>query len=147
VTLAGFAHMLALLVLSGHAFVVLCDQLDWIPAMGPDQVWAAPGAIFGSAAAGLLLIGLAPAGRWPDRRITRELALLAALPPVVLIAVSFVTSSLWVPRSPRVWFFRQWQTGEPLSDAGPLTGTLTRDYRQVQVRHATKATLVLLERR
>jgi mannosyltransferase len=306
VTLAGFAHMLALLVLSGHAYVVLSrwwtgrdrallrwivvtavalvpvlplvylgltqrgDQLDWIPAMNLDQVWAAPGAIFGSAAAGLLLIGIALTVRGPDRQVIRELAVLATLPPIVLIAVSFVTSSLWVPRyvlfvvpmicllaaaalrglrlrallalvllagiaipaqrevrgpashmganfraiagiiereqqpgdvivygtsgtwslragidyqlrdqqrprdvllttpaaevgelsavqcadpvaclgrSRRVWFFRQWQTGRPLSNAGPLTETLTSDYRQVQVWHATKATLVLLERR
>jgi mannosyltransferase len=306
VTLVGFAHMLALLVLSGHAFVVLSrwwtgrdrallrwivvtgaalvpvlplvylgltqrgDQLDWIPPMNQEQIWAAPGAIFGSAAAGLLLIGLALAVRWPDRRITRELAVLAALPPVVLIAVSFVTSSLWVPRyvlfvvpmicllaaaalrglrlrsllalvvlagialpaqrevrgpashmgadfraiagiiareqqpgdvivygtsgtwslragidyqlrgkqrprdvllttpaaevgelgavqcddpvaclgtSRRVWFFRQWKTGEPVSNAGSLTTTLTSGYRLVQTWHATKATLVLLERR
>jgi mannosyltransferase len=305
VTLAGFAHMLALLVLSGHAYVVLSrwwtsrdrallrwivvtavalvpvlplvylgltqrgDQLDWIPAMNLDQVWAAPGAIFGSAAAGLLLIGIALTVRGPDRQVIRELAVLATLPPIVLIAVSFVTSSLWVPRyvlfvvpmicllaaaalrglrlrallalvllagiavpaqrevrgpashmganfraiagiiereqqpgdvivygtsgtwslragidyqlrdqqrprdvllttpaaevgelsavqcadpvaclgrSRRVWFFRQWQTGRPLSNAGPLTETLTGDYRQVQVWHATKATLVLLER-
>jgi mannosyltransferase len=246
------------------------DQLDWIPPMDLDQVWAAPGAIFGSAAAGLLLIGVALAVRWPDRQVTRELAVLATLPPVVLIAVSFVTSSLWVPRyvlfvvpvicllaaaalrglrlrallalvllagiavpahdevrgpashmganfravaeiisreqrpgdvivfgvsgtwslragidyqlrgrpqprdvllttpaaevgelnavqcadpvaclgtSPRVWFFRQWQTGEPLDDAGLLTNTLTSDYRVVRTWHATKATLVLLERR
>ena len=49
--------------------------------------------------------------------------------------------------SPRVWFFRQWQTGEPLSNAGSLAETLTGDYRQLQVWHATKATLVLLDRR
>ena len=287
VTLVGFAHMLALLVLSGHAFVVLSrwwtgrdrallrwivvtgvalmpvlplvylgltqrgNQLDWIPPMNQEQIWAAPGAIFGSAAAGLLVIGIALAVRWPDRQVTRELAVLATLPPVVLIAVSFVASSLWVPRyvlfvvpmicllaglampaqrevrepashmganfraiagiiereqqpgdvivygtsgtwslragidyqlrgeqsprdvllttpaaeagelgavqcadpvaclgqSPRVWFFRQWKTGEPVSNAGSLTGTLTSDYRQVQVYTATKATLVLLERR
>ncbi len=306
VTLTGWAHMLALLVLFGHAYVVLSrfragrdrrllrwvvvtaaalvpvlplvvlgltqrgNQLDWIEDMSLEQVWDAPGAIFGSAAAGLLLIGLALAVRGPDRRVVAELAVLAVLPPVVLIAVSFVTSSLWVPRyvlfivpavallaaatlrglrvravaallllvavampaheevrgrashmgadfraiativereqqpgdvivygtsgtwslragidyqlrgqakprdvlltrpaaeiglleaeqcadpaaclgtSPRVWFFRQWQTGPPLSDAGALTGTLRDDYRQAEVWHATKATLVLFERR
>ncbi len=306
VTLTGFAHMLALLVLFGHAYVVLSrfrrererallrwtvvtavalvpvlplvylgltqrgNQLDWIEEMSLDLVWAAPGAIFGSAAAGLLLVGLALAVRWPDRRVTAELAVLAVLPPVVLIAVSFVTSSLWVPRyvlfivpavallaaaalrglriralvallllaavavpthqevrgrashmgadfraiatiiereqrpgdvivygvggtwslragidyqlrgqakprdvlltrpaaevgqlgaeqcadpvaclgtSQRVWFFRQWQTGAPLSSAGALTTTLREDYRQVGVWKATKATLVLFERR
>lgn len=306
VTLAGLAHMLALLVLCGHAYVVLSrwwtgrdrallrwivvtgmallpvlplvylgltqrgDQLDWIPAMSLSQVFQAPGAIFGSAAAGLLLIGLALAVRWPDRQVTRELTVLAALPPIVLIAVSFVTSSLWVPRyvlfvvpmigllaaaalrglrlrallalvllaaiavpaqrqvrgpvshmgadfravartiereqrpgdvivygtsgtwslragidyqlrgrpqprdvllttpaaevgqlgavqcadqaaclgqSARVWFFRQGQTGQPLSNAGPLMQPLARDYRQVQIWRATKATLVLFERR
>ena len=306
VTLTGLAHMLALLVLGGHAFVVLSrwrrgrdrrllrwilvtavavvpvlplvylgstqrgDQLDWIEDMSLAQIWAAPGAIFGSAAAGLLLIGLALAVRWRDRQVVAELAVLAAVPPVVLIAVSFVTSSLWVPRyvlfivpavallaaaalrglrgralaalllltavavpaheelrgpashmgadfrkiasaiarqqqpgdvivygvegtwslragidyqlrgrpkprdvllarpaaevgeleaeqcadpvaclgtSRRVWFFRQWQTGPALSDAGALTGTLREDYRQVRVIKATKATLVLFERR
>jgi mannosyltransferase len=49
--------------------------------------------------------------------------------------------------SPRVWFFRQWQTGAPLTDAGALTAPLTRDYHQSQVWHTTKATLVLLVRR
>jgi mannosyltransferase len=306
VTLTGLAHILALLVLLGHAYVVLSrwwsardrrllrwivvtavalvpvlplvvlgstqrgEQLDWIEPMNQELVWAAPGEIFGSAAAGLLLIGLALAARWPDRRVTTELAVLAVLPPVVLIAVSFVTSSLWVPRyvlfivpavallaavalsgvpvravaalvllaavavpahrelrgrashmgadfraiaeiiereqqpgdvivygaggtwslragidyqlrgkakprdvlltrpaaevgelgaeqcaepvaclgtSRRVWFFRQWQSGPPLSDAGALTTTLRDDYRRVGVWKATKATLVLFERR
>jgi mannosyltransferase len=245
-------------------------QLDWIPAMTPDQVWLAPGDIFGSAAAGLLLVGLALVVRRPERRVVRELAVLAVLPPVVLIGVSFITSSLWVPRyvlfvvpavcllaaaalrglnpralaalillaavaipaqeavrrpashmgadfrtisrviardqrpgdvivygtggtwslragidyqlrgrekprdvlltvpaaevgrlaavqcadpvaclgaAQRVWFFRQWQTGAPLSDAGPLTDTLRDEYREAGVWHATKATLVLFERR
>ena len=49
--------------------------------------------------------------------------------------------------SRRVWFFRQWQTGRALSDAGALTATLRDDYRQVEVYKATKATLVLFERR
>jgi mannosyltransferase len=49
--------------------------------------------------------------------------------------------------SRRVWFFRQWQTGPALSDAGALTATLREDYRQVEVFKATKATLVLFERR
>jgi hypothetical protein len=49
--------------------------------------------------------------------------------------------------SPRVWFFRQWQTGAPLADAGPLTGAFRSDYRQTRVWKTTKATLVLLERR
>jgi mannosyltransferase len=246
------------------------SQLDWIPPMSLSQVWAAPGAIFGSAAAGLLLIGLAFAVRGPDRRVVRELAVLAVVPPVLLIAVSFAGPSLWVPRyvlfvvpavallaaaalrglrlpalgvivllaavgvpaqhevrgkvshmgadfrtvarviaadqqpgdvivygahgtwslragidyqlrgrqkpgdvllrtpaaqvgeleavqcadevaclgtAKRVWFFRQWKTGTPLSDAGTLTGTLRTKYRQAQVWHATKATLVLFERR
>jgi mannosyltransferase len=306
VTLVGWAHILGLLVLVGHAYAVATrwradrdrgltrwivvapiavvpvlpfvylgltqrgDQLDWIPAMSLKQVWAAPGDIFGSAAAGLLLVGLAFAVRWPDRRVVRELAALAVLPPALLIAASFVTSSLWVPRyvlfvvpavcllaaaalrglnlravvalvllaavavpaqqqvrgpvshmgadfrtvsriiardqrpgdvivygtsgtwslragidyqlrgrtqprdallatpaaavgqlnavqcadevaclgtARRVWFFRQWQTGEPLSDAGALTATLRDDYRRAGVWHATKATLVLFERR
>jgi mannosyltransferase len=335
-TLVGWAHILGLLVLVGHAYTVGTrwwadrdraltrwmvvtpiavvpvlpfiylgltqrgGQLDWIPAMSWSQVWAAPGNIFGSAAAGLLLIGLAFAVRWPDGRVVRELTALAVLPPALLIAVSFVTSSLWVPRyvlfvvpavcllaaaalgglkmgglkagglkagglkagglkagglnlravnlravtalvllaavaipaqedlrkpvshmgadfrtvagiiardqqpgdvvvygasgtwslragvdyqlrgrakprdvllsrpaaevgqlgavqcadqvaclgtSQRVWFFRQWQTGAPLSNAGPLTATLREKYRQARVWHATKATLVLFERR
>jgi mannosyltransferase len=243
--------------------------------MSWSQVWAAPGDIFGSAAAGLLLIGLAFAARRPERRVVRELTALAVLPPVLLIAVSFGTSSLWVPRyvlfvvpavvllaaaalggldpgrlnlralaalvllaavaipaqrdirgpvshmgadfrtvagiiardqrpgdvivygtrgtwslragidyqlrgrarprdvllsrpaaevgqlgavqcadevacvgtSPRVWFFRQWQSAAALRDAGPLTATLGEKYREASVWHATKATLVLFERR
>jgi hypothetical protein len=49
--------------------------------------------------------------------------------------------------SRRVWFFRQWQSDAPLSNAGALTGTLRADYRQAEGWHATKATLVLFERR
>ena len=300
VTLTGWMHILALLMLAGHAYAVATrrewkrwlvvtpvallpvlplvylgltqrgNQLDWIEPMNADLVWAAPGDVFGSAAVGLLLIGLALAVRRPDPRPVRELAVLAVVPPVLLIAVSFVTSSLWVPRyvlfvvpavallaaatldgrrlraglalvllaavsipaqrevrdpvshmganfrrvaaiiadqqrpgdvivygrsgtwslragvdyqlrdrakprdvllrvpaaevgeldavecaepaaclgdSPRVWFFRQWQSGAPLSDAGPLTDTFRSDYRQVRVWKTTKATLVLLERR
>jgi mannosyltransferase len=246
------------------------NQLDWIAPMTLHQVWTAPGDIFGSAAAGLLLIGLAVAARANDRRVIRELAVLAAVPPVLLILVSFAGSSYWVPRyvlftipavallaasalrtlrvpavvavvllamvavpaqrtvrgpashlganfraiardiaahqqpgdvivygtsgtwslragidyqlrgrekprdvllktpaaeigeldavqcpdevaclgtAKRVWFFRQWQTGRPLSAAGPLTTTLSTDYRQAGVWHATKATLVLFVRR
>ena len=50
--------------------------------------------------------------------------------------------------SPRVWFFRQWQTGEPLSNAGPLDRDLdAATTAGSRSGHATKATLVLLERR
>jgi len=304
VTLTGWMHILALLMLAGHAYAVCTrrewkrwlvvtavallpvlpllylglaqrgNQLDWIEPMSAAQIWTAPGDILGSAAVGLLLIGPAIAARWPEPRLLRELAVLAVVPPVLLIAVSFVTSSLWVPRyvlfvvppiallaavalrgrqghrwwrgglalvllavvsipaqqevrdpvshmganfrrvaaiiadrqrpgdvivygrdgtwslragidyqlrdrakprdvlltvpaaeageldavecadpvaclgdAPRVWFFRQWQSGAPLADAGPLTGTFRSDYRQTRVWKTTKATLVLLDRR
>ncbi|GGL01546.1 hypothetical protein GCM10012284_40160 [Mangrovihabitans endophyticus] len=308
ITLAGWAHILTLLVLAAHAYAVWSrsagqhdrlrtarrwliaaaaallpvlpfvylgltqrgEQLDWIRPMDAEQVWSAPGDIFGSAAVGLLLIGLAFAAHATDRRAVRELAVLATVPPVLLIAVSFVTSSLWVPRyvlfvipavallaalalrglwmraalalvvlaavgvpaqtevrgpvshmgadfrtiagvvkrhqqpgdvivygregtwslragidyqlrdqpkprdvllrepaaevgeldavecdeparclgtAPRVWFFRQWQSDEPLSSAGDLTDTLHTNYRVVRVWKATKATLVLLKHR
>jgi mannosyltransferase len=339
VTLLGWAHIIGLLVLAGHAYAILGrwraqrdramlrwavvtpvaivpvlpfvylgltqrgNQLDWMPPMTLGQVWSAPGAIFGSAAAGLLLVGLAFAARGSDRRVLRELAVLAVVPPALLLAVSFAGSSLWVPRyvlfvvpavallaasallpaagaagaaatgaaatgaattgaattgaattgrglplralgalvmlaavsvpahhdvrrpvshmgadfrtvsrviareqrpgdvivygesgtwslragidyqlrgrqkprdvllqtpaaevgelgavqcadkvacladAQRVWFFRQWQTKAPLSNAGTLTSTLREKYRQAGVWHATKATLVLFERR
>lgn len=306
VTLVGWAHMLGLLVLLGHAYAVLSrwrdgrdrallrwlvvtpialvpvlplvylgltqrgQELDWLPPMRLSEVWTAPGDIFGSAAAGLLLIGLALAARWRDRRPVHELAVLAVLPPVVLIGISFVTSPLWVPRyvlfvvpaicllaalalgglrpralaallllaavsvptqvrfrgpvshmgpdyrsvaetiardqlpgdvivygtsgtwalragidyqlrgrerprdvlvqrtaaeigeldavqcadevaclgtAQRVWFFRHWQAGRPLTDAGALTSTLRTDYEQAGMWHFTRATLVLYERR
>jgi mannosyltransferase len=130
VTLLGWAHILALLVLVGHAYTVFTrarpevrrwlvvtvvavipvlpfvylgltqrgSQLDWIADMTLKQVWTAPGDIFGSAAVGLLIIGLAVAARASERRVLRELTVLAVMPPAILIAVSFVTSSLWVPR-------------------------------------------------
>jgi mannosyltransferase len=133
VTLVGWAHMLALTVLVGHAYAVFTRwraerdpilvrwlvvtslavvpvlplvwlglsqhdrELDWIGPMTPSRVWSAPGEIFGSAAAGLLVIGLAFATRG-DRRVVRELAVLAAAPPVLLIGASFAGASLWVPR-------------------------------------------------
>jgi mannosyltransferase len=74
------------------------DQLDWIEPMKAGIVLAAPGAVFGSAAVGLLVIGLALTVRWPDRVLVREFTAAAVLPPAVLIGVSFATSSLWVPR-------------------------------------------------
>jgi mannosyltransferase len=135
VTLLGLCHILALLVLIGHAYAVLTrarrdpagtrpvrwlavtaiavlpvlpfvylgltqrgSQLDWLPPMTVRQVLTAPGDIFGAAAVGLLLIGLAVVARDRDERLPRELAVLAIAPPVVLMGVSFVTSSLWVPR-------------------------------------------------
>jgi mannosyltransferase len=135
VTVLGLCHILALLVLVGHAYAVLTrarrdaaavrplrwlvatavalvpvlpfvylgltqrgSQLDWLPPMTLRQVMAAPGDIFGAAAVGLLLIGIALVARHSDERLLREFAVLAVAPPVILMGVSFVTSSLWVPR-------------------------------------------------
>ncbi|GAA3340626.1 hypothetical protein GCM10020358_28930 [Amorphoplanes nipponensis] len=135
VTLLGLAHILALLVLIGHAYAVVTrarrdaagtrplrwvvvtavavlpvlpfvylgltqrgTQLDWLPPMTVGQVLAAPGDIFGAAAVGLLLIGLALVARHRDARLLRELAVLAVAPPAVLLGVSFLTSPVWVPR-------------------------------------------------
>ncbi|BCY14799.1 glycosyltransferase family 39 protein [Actinoplanes sp. L3-i22] len=247
------------------------NQLDWIKDMSAGTVRAAPGAIFGATVAGVLVIGLALAARWPDRALIRELAVLAWVPPAVLIGVSFLTDPVWVPRyvlfvlpaftlsaaaalhglrlrgllvlalvavtavpeqrdlrgpathmgpdfhavagiiarelqpadaivyarsgnwslragidyqlrgrahpfdellttpsaqvgelaavectepvdsclgrPQRIWYFRQWTTGQPLDGAGAFEPILSRDYRQVNVWTATKATLVLLERR
>ncbi|GGN55084.1 hypothetical protein GCM10010112_05490 [Actinoplanes lobatus] len=63
-----------------------------------EMLRAAPEAFFGAAAAGLLVTGLALAARWPDRALLRELAVLAVLPPVALLAASFLTGPLWQPR-------------------------------------------------
>src|SRR5207253_2857342 len=72
---------------------------EWLAPMDLHQVLIAPGVIFGAPAAGLLIIGLALAARWRHQPLlVGEMAALAAFPPVVLIAVSFVTSPLWVPR-------------------------------------------------
>lgn len=132
VTLLGLSHMMGLLVLAGHAAVVLTrplawpqrtrwltvtgvavlpvlplvalglsqrdEQLGWIGRLDAAEVLAAPGGVVGSAAVGFLLLGLAMAARWPDRRLAREFAALAVLPPAVLLAVSSATSSMWVPR-------------------------------------------------
>jgi mannosyltransferase len=128
VTLLGFSHILALLVLIGHAYAVLTrrqtrrwfvvtavallpvlplvylgltqrgGQLDWLPPMTPRQVMTAPGDIFGAATVGLLLIGLALTARRSDERPLREFAVLAVTPPAVLMGISFLTSSIWVPR-------------------------------------------------
>lgn len=78
-------------------------QLEWIAPMDLHQVLIAPGVVFGAPVAGLMIIGLAFAARAERARGERpallgELAVLAVLPPVLLIAVSFVTSPLWVPR-------------------------------------------------
>jgi mannosyltransferase len=245
-------------------------QLAWIAEMNLDTVLDAPAATFGTAIGGLLIIGLALAARWPDRALIRELGVLAVVPPVALIGVSFVTDSVWVPRyvlfvlpaitlcaaaalrdlrfrsvlvlvlvattaipdqreirgpathmgadfralakvvtknqkpgdvivyaqlgnwslragmdfqlrgktrpadvllqtpaaevgqlaavecatpavclgaAPRVWYFRQWKTGKPMDDVGPIGPTLESDYRQIDIWKETKGTLVLLERK
>ncbi|MEU8662409.1 glycosyltransferase family 39 protein [Actinoplanes philippinensis] len=245
-------------------------QLAWIAEMDLDTALAAPAAIFGATIGGLVIIGLALAARWPDRALIRELGVLAVIPPVALIGVSFVTDSIWVPRyvlfvlpaitlcaaaalrglrfrtvlvlvlvaataipdqltlrgpathmgadfralskvilknqqpgdvivyaalgnwslragmdyqlrdkprpadvllqtpsaelgqlaavecadpaaclgkAERVWYFRQWKTGEPLDDVGPIGPTLEKDYRQIDIFKKTKGTLVLLERK
>lgn len=135
VSLAGLSHILALLLLTGHAYAVLSrgrrdpsrtrplrwltvtvvamlpvlpfgylgltqrgSQLAWMRPMTVRQVLDAPGDVFGAAAVGLLLVGLALVARTDDNRLPRELAVLAVAPPAVLMSVSFVTSSLWVPR-------------------------------------------------
>ena len=72
------------------------------PAWRPQAPWnlvrTAPELLFGSAAAGLLIAGLALAARWPDRALVRELAVLAVLPPLLLLGASSVTGPLWAPR-------------------------------------------------
>ena len=73
-------------------------QLEWIAPLDLHQVLIAPGVIFGAPTAGLLIVGLAFAARWSQPSVVGEMAALAVLPPVLLIAVSFVTSPLWVPR-------------------------------------------------
>jgi mannosyltransferase len=78
-------------------------QLDWIAPMDLHTVLVAPGAIFAAPIAGLFIAGLAftARDRRPDRPTVRpltELAVLAVLPPALLIAVSFLTAPLWVPR-------------------------------------------------
>jgi mannosyltransferase len=78
-------------------------QLAWIAPMDLHTVVVAPGAIFAAPTAGLFITGLAftARGRCPDRRTVRpvtELAVLAVLPPALLITVSFLTAPLWVPR-------------------------------------------------
>ncbi|OJF15078.1 glycosyltransferase family 39 protein [Couchioplanes caeruleus] len=72
-------------------------QLEWIPELDTAGVLAAPGQLFGSAAAGLLLIGIAATVR-AERQLVRDLVVLATLPPLVLIGISLVSSSMWVPR-------------------------------------------------
>ncbi|WP_305785239.1 glycosyltransferase family 39 protein [Symbioplanes lichenis] len=91
----------ALLLVSPLIYLGLTQrgtQLEWIAPLDLHQVLIAPGMIFGAPAAGLLVIGLALAARWERPALPGELGALAAIPPILLIAVSFVTSPLWVPR-------------------------------------------------
>lgn len=134
VLLVGLAHLIALSMLAGHAFVVANrwrrtgdralirwlpvtaaavvlvspllvlgltqrgEQLDWIEPVTVDTVRAAPADLFGAAAVAWLVLGLALLARWPDRWLLAELAVTAAVPPTVLLGVSFLTDPLWVPR-------------------------------------------------
>ncbi|WP_328462064.1 glycosyltransferase family 39 protein [Actinoplanes sp. NBC_00393] len=128
----GLAQVTALLMLAGHAYIVVSrwrlsrqSALFWwfpvtvlslVPpaplislglrqhaallAFRPqarwEMAWSAPEALAG--AAGLVVAGLALAARWPDRALIRELAVLAAVPPLVLLAGSFLTGPLWAPQ-------------------------------------------------
>lgn len=75
------------------------QQLAWIGGWEPEQVLLAPGAVFAAPMAGLLIIGLGLAARWAPRPpLLGELAALAAVPPALLLGVSFVTSPVWTPR-------------------------------------------------
>jgi mannosyltransferase len=74
------------------------NQLDWIDPVTFGTVRQAPVAMFGVAGLAWLVIGLALVGRWPDRWLVAELAVMAVVPPAALLAVSFVTDPLWVPR-------------------------------------------------
>ncbi|MEV6298351.1 glycosyltransferase family 39 protein [Actinoplanes sp. NPDC051861] len=71
----------------------------WRPATRWDVALSAPETLAGAAAPGLLLIGLALAARWPDRSLIRELAVLAAVPPLLLIVTAFLASPLRSPAS------------------------------------------------
>jgi mannosyltransferase len=129
----GLAQVTALLVLAGHAYIVLSrwrlsrqPALFWWfpvtvlslvppaplislglrqhaalflyrPSARWEMAWSAPEALAGTA--GLVVLGCAFAARWPDRALIRELAVLAAVPPVVLLAASFVTGPFWAPRN------------------------------------------------
>ncbi|GAA1633175.1 hypothetical protein GCM10009828_071320 [Actinoplanes couchii] len=70
----------------------------WHPGTPWDLARAAPAEFFGSLTAGLVLIGLALAARWTDRELLRELTALAVLPPLLLLAASFLTGPLRAPR-------------------------------------------------
>ncbi|WP_229071373.1 glycosyltransferase family 39 protein [Actinoplanes sp. DH11] len=70
-------------------------------AWDPDLPWRTsqhpPAALLASAAALLFLLGLALAARWPDRALIRELAVLAAVPPLALAVALTLTGSFWAP--------------------------------------------------
>ncbi|WP_433827160.1 glycosyltransferase family 39 protein [Actinoplanes sp. CA-015351] len=72
--------------------------LAWRPHLPWEVARSAPEVLLGSAAAGLLVIGLALAARWPDRALIRELAALAAVPPLVLIGATFLSGQVWAPQ-------------------------------------------------
>jgi mannosyltransferase len=73
-------------------------QLDWIAPADLDTVRAAPTELFQQTSLAWLLIGLALFARWTDRRPITELTVMAVAPPAALLAESFVSSPLWVPR-------------------------------------------------
>jgi mannosyltransferase len=73
-------------------------DLVWSPHLPWEAARSAPAALLGSAAAGLLVLGLALAARWPDRSLIRELAVLAAAPPILLVGASFLTGPVWAPQ-------------------------------------------------
>ncbi|BAL92516.1 hypothetical protein AMIS_72960 [Actinoplanes missouriensis 431] len=128
VTLTGLLHVTALLVLAGHAFTVVSRWLLsrqpalfwWFPVTVLSLVPPAPlislaarqraaelawhphlprEIVEGLPAAGVLVIGLALAARWPDRALIRELAVLAVVPPTALLAATVLTAKAWTPGS------------------------------------------------
>lgn len=87
----------------------VATQLGWLSPLTWEAFLAAPGGLAGAglngaaaaasaSAVAFVLVGLALAARGRDRATVVELAVLAAFPPVVLIAVSLVREPIWMPR-------------------------------------------------
>lgn len=73
-------------------------QLGWIPEATATTVRTAPRDLAGAEGLAWLLLGLAVVAIYHRRRSTVELAVLAVVPPVLLLAISLLAEPVWVPR-------------------------------------------------
>lgn len=73
-------------------------QLHWIAPLTGRDVLSAPGDLFLAVGVGWFMLGLAFAGQWRKWRAAPEFVVAVVVPPAALLAASFLSDPIWVPR-------------------------------------------------